>query len=120
MVTAVTTVRYTTAGVPYTKTEISEHGILTEVIWKQIPEQEYLKLKNMDVLDIIKQLDALAADANKAAADCMTDQSPIECETARELKAYCQGQANAFEAFSAHLQEYIEAQLNAAECNTGE
>lgn len=67
------------------------------------------------VLDIIKQLDALAEDAGKAAKECSTDSTPIECETMRELKAYCQGQANAFEAFSAHLQDYIEARVSAME-----
>lgn len=69
------------------------------------------------VLDIIKRLDALAKDADRAAKECSTDTTPIECETIRELKAYCQGQANAFEAFSAYLQEYIEGLVTQAENN---
>lgn len=67
------------------------------------------------VLTIVKQLDALAKDANRAAKEFSTDATPIECETVRELIAYFQGQANAFEAFSAYLQEYIEGLLTQAE-----
>jgi len=62
------------------------------------------------VLTIVKQLDALAKDANRAAKEFSTD-----AEAARQLKAYCQGQANAFEAFSAYLQKYIEGLVTQAE-----
>lgn len=74
----------------------------------------------MDVFDMIKIVDKLADDAHRAADDCMADKTPIECETARELKAYCQGQANAFQALAAYLQEYVENRLDAALSNTGE
>ena len=72
-------------------------------------------MDSQTVLDIIKQLDALAEDASKAAEEYSGDPTSIECGTLRELKAYCQGQANAFEAFSEHLQGYIEARVSAME-----